>query len=65
MSLNPTHVVSADTHLTLPFHPADFLLHQQLQEPLGAKGLGASLPAGQDPDRVPLTGRHVVTGGLG
>lgn len=54
-----------ETHLTLPFHPADFLLHQQLQEPLRAKRLGASLPAGQDPDRVPLTGRHDATGGLG
>lgn len=53
------------SYLTLPFHPADFLLHQQLQEPLRAEGLRASLPAGQDPDRVPLTGRHVATGGLG
>lgn len=26
-------------YLTLPFHPADLLLHQLLQEALGAKGL--------------------------
>lgn len=51
-----------ETHLTLPLHPADLLLHQQLQEPLRAEGLGASLPARQDPNRVPLTRRHVATG---
>ena len=53
-------VAMVTAYLALPLHPADLLFHQQLQESLRAQALRSSFPIGQDPHRVPVTGRHAA-----